>query len=171
MKSITLKLLVLAMLLVIPACSKSSKSIKPPDVDYYTCTMHTSVHADAPGKCPICGMDLVPVFKKGGSEATAETLPQRQGVKDGGDKQSGQMQGMEGMPGMGPGGEMRGAETHEFVVPVERQQQIGVTYATVQTKPLSHRIRAVGRVVPETQRVWSFVARVEGYVQQLFVAS
>jgi Cu(I)/Ag(I) efflux system membrane fusion protein len=116
-------------------------------------------------------MDLVPVFRKRGSEARAKTSPQMQGMKDGGDKQGGQMQGMEGMPGMGPGGETQGAQAREFVVPIERQQQIGVTYATVQTKPLSHSIRAVGRVVPETQRVWSFVARVEGYVQQLFVTS
>jgi hypothetical protein len=26
---------------------------------YYTCTMHPDVHADKPGKCPKCGMDLV----------------------------------------------------------------------------------------------------------------
>src|SRR6185503_4057006 len=37
--------------------------------------------------------------------------------------------------------------------------------------PLSHTIRAVGRVVPQTQRVFSFVARTDGYVQQLFVVS
>jgi len=41
----------------------------------------------------------------------------------------------------------------------------------VQTKPLRHSIRAVGRVMPEAQRVWSFVARTDGYVQQLFVIS
>ena len=29
---------------------------------YYTCTMHPKVHEAKPGKCPICGMDLV--FKK-----------------------------------------------------------------------------------------------------------
>ena len=27
----------------------------------YTCPMHPEVHADHPGKCPKCGMDLVPV--------------------------------------------------------------------------------------------------------------
>src|SRR5437588_12916355 len=53
MKSITLIFFVLAALLTTPACSRSNKSTKPPDVDYYTCTMHPSVHAEAPGKCPI----------------------------------------------------------------------------------------------------------------------
>jgi membrane fusion protein, copper/silver efflux system len=32
-------------------------------VAYYTCSMHPSVKQQAPGKCPICGMDLIPVTK------------------------------------------------------------------------------------------------------------
>jgi len=59
--------------------------------------------------------------------------------------------------------------SHEFVVPVERQQQIGVNFATVEMKPLSHSIRAVGRVVPETQRIWRVVSRTAAYVQELGV--
>lgn len=30
-------------------------------IDHYTCSMHTNVRSDRPGKCPICSMDLVPV--------------------------------------------------------------------------------------------------------------
>lgn len=29
---------------------------------YYTCPMHPSVKADKPGACPICGMNLMPVY-------------------------------------------------------------------------------------------------------------
>ncbi len=141
MKSKLLKLFVLAVLLVSPACSKSTFT-KPPDVDYYTCTMHPSVHAEQPGKCPICGMDLVPVMKKDSGSAKP---------------------GSTSSPGT--------TSTHEFVVPVERQQQIGVTYAIVTRAPLHHTIRAVGTVEPDAQRRWEFVARVDGYVQQLFVPS
>src|SRR5438552_5242687 len=161
MKSTTLKLFVLAVLLIAPACSKSSKSIKPPDVDYYTCTMHPSVHAEAPGKCPICGMDLVPVMKKTSGAPPSATQP----------SSGGGMQGMAGMPGMQSGNQTSGATSHEFVVPVERQQQIGVTYATVTRAPLHHTIRAVGTVEPDLQKQWGFVARVDGYVQELFVPS
>jgi Cu(I)/Ag(I) efflux system membrane fusion protein len=159
MKWVLLKLFVLAALLVSPACSKSSKLTKPPDVDYYTCTMHPSVHAEAPGKCPICGMDLVPVMKKTASPSASEP------------SSGGGMQGMAGMPGMQSGKPMSGAPSHEFVVPVERQQQIGVTYATVKRAPLHHTIRAVGTVEPDMQKHWAFVARVDGYVQELFVPS
>ena len=157
MKSITVKLFVLAVLFISSACSKPNQSAKPPDVDYYTCTMHPSVHAEAPGKCPICGMELVPVMKKTSSPSALE--PSSSG-----------MQGMAGMPGMQNGKQTSGA-SHEFVVPVERQQQIGVTYATVTRGPLHHTIRAVGTVEPDLQKHWAFVARVDGYVQELFVPS
>ncbi len=36
------------------------------EIIYYTCSMHPSVRSDKPGKCPICGMELIPVYK--GSE-------------------------------------------------------------------------------------------------------
>ncbi len=34
------------------------------DVDHFTCSMHPSVKQTEPGKCPICGMDLIPVTKE-----------------------------------------------------------------------------------------------------------
>ena len=36
----------------------------PGEIDHYTCSMHPSVKQNAPGKCPICGMDLIPVTKE-----------------------------------------------------------------------------------------------------------
>jgi len=157
-RKITLLMTLVALLLGVASCMKKGASSKPSNVDYYTCTMHPSVKSQDPkGKCPICGMDLVPVMKKGGGE-----------------KQTGQMQGMEGMPGMPgtkPEAATQGAQTREFVVPVERQQQIGVTYAAVERKPLRHTIRSVGLVVPDKGRNWQFVSRVDGYVQNLDVKS
>src|SRR5213596_1632045 len=150
------------------SCSKESVTGKANNVDYYTCTMHPSVHSKDPGKCPICSMDLVPVMKKEGGQATPQ--PQGEEIK-GGEKKapSGEMQGMPGMPGMKEG-EMKGDEKpSEFVVPVERQQQIGVRYAKVERKPLAHTIRAVGLIVPDKTRNWQFVSRVDGYVQKLDV--
>jgi Cu(I)/Ag(I) efflux system membrane fusion protein len=34
------------------------------DIDHYTCSMHPSVKQPGPGKCPICGMDLIPVTRE-----------------------------------------------------------------------------------------------------------
>ena len=137
----TIHLLAVVAFALVAACSRTSAPSKPPDVDYYTCTMHPSVHAEVPGKCPICGMELVPVKKRDGGQSSVS-----------------------------PSGTQTSAH-HEFVVPVERQQQIGVTYAKVERRPLRKEIRAVGTVEPDLQKHWAFVARADGYVQELIVAS
>lgn len=131
----------LLLLAFIPGCSKPDPAGgKESNIDYWTCTMHPSVHAKDPGNCPICAMELVSVLKRdkpaGAPAATNET-----------------------------------STPAEFRVPMERQQQIGVTYATVETKPLQHTIRAVGKVAPDAQRVWRVVARAGGYVQELGVGA
>ena len=174
-QKITLLIALVALLFGAASCGKKMGSGKPSNVDYYTCTMHPSVKSQDPrGKCPICGMGLVPVMKKGGGETKPAASPQMQAARSGGEKQPGQMQGMEGVPGMPgtkPEAATQGAQTREFVVPVERQQQIGVTYAKVERKPLRHTIRSVGLVVPDKGRNWQFVSRVDGYVQKLDVKS
>jgi len=51
-------------LLALTACSRTVKETKVSgsNIAYYTCTMHPFVHSQDPkGKCPVCGMDLVPV--------------------------------------------------------------------------------------------------------------
>lgn len=37
------------------------------DISHWTCSMHPSVHEQKPGKCPICGMTLIPVKKTAGT--------------------------------------------------------------------------------------------------------
>ncbi len=39
---------------------------------YWTCAMHPSVKSDKPGKCPLCGMDLIPVETQVAAEMKAE---------------------------------------------------------------------------------------------------
>src|SRR5438128_3305444 len=168
MRKTALLVTLAALLFGATSCSKEGATGKPNNVDYYTCTMHPSVHSKDPGKCPICSMDLVPVMKKEGGEATPQ--PQGEEIKVGEKKApGGQMQGMPGMPGMKEGQMKGGEKQSEFDVPVERQQQIGVRYAKVERKPLRHTIRAVGLIVPDKTRNWQFVSRVDGYVQKLQV--
>jgi Cu(I)/Ag(I) efflux system membrane fusion protein len=138
--------------LLLASCKRSGADTKPANVDYYTCTMHPSVKKQSPtDKCPLCSMDLTPVKKKGESAAASHA-------------------------GHTPGAATPAATTEddkpsEFSVPVERQQQIGVTYATIEKRPFTHSIRAVGIAAYDKQRHWDYVTRVEGYVKKLFVFS
>lgn len=142
----------LGVILGLPACSKSGSAAKDPNVDYFTCTMHPSVKSQDPhGKCPICSMDLVPVMKKGVPPAAHDHANSAT-----------------------PAGDAKAAPVptlSEFSVPVDRQQQIGVTYASAERKRMRHTMRAVGMVAPDKARSWEFVARVDGYVQKLNVTS
>ena len=151
MKSFIFLVLALLLLLDLPACSKKAALQDGGDVDYYTCTMHPSVHSKDPGKCPICSMDLVPVMKK---DASATGRHMHSSVET------------PGAPSM-----TAPQKPTEFTVPVERQQMIGVTYALAERRPLEATLRTVGIVEPETQRVFEYVARVDGYLDKLAVSS
>ena len=156
------RLLSIALLvpLVLSSCSKSNdKTAADVDVDYYTCTMHPSVHSKDPGKCPICSMDLVPVKKKGTNETKVKE-------NSGGITDNSSMGSMP-MPSPNQGA----GQSSEFTVPVERQQQIGVTYATATRRPIQLSIRSVGMLEADTSKMFDYVARVDGYVQELKVSS
>jgi RND family efflux transporter MFP subunit len=165
MKSFIFLVLGLLLLLGLPSCSKKVAQQDGSGADYYTCTMHPSVKSKDPGKCPICSMDLVPVMKKGAQPKAGES------DKAGGMKGMGEMKGMGDMKGMPDMKEGAAGESNEFVVPVERQQMIGVTYAVAERRPLEATLRTVGIVEPEAERVFEYVARVEGYVDKLTVSS
>lgn len=52
------------------ACSKGAPGGKTETgekgkISHYTCPMHRQIHLDQPGKCPICGMTLIPVYEEG----------------------------------------------------------------------------------------------------------
>ncbi len=40
----------------------------------YTCSMHPQIRQSEPGKCPLCGMDLIPVANEGNSDINDESL-------------------------------------------------------------------------------------------------
>lgn len=48
--------------------SESIKSQK----SYWTCSMHPQIHKDGPGKCPICGMDLIEVKPEAQAQQTTQ---------------------------------------------------------------------------------------------------
>src|SRR6266481_832539 len=153
-------ILALVVIVGISSCTKpGGTTVADSNVDYYTCTMHPSVHSKTPGKCPICSMDLVPVLKK-----VANT--------DGSKSDSGAMTDkgtMGSMPMPSPNPQTN--KPSEFSVPVERQQQIGVTYASAERRPIQLSIRSVAVLEPDQAKILEYVARVDGYIQELKVSS
>ena len=156
--ALTLTLLATFTALLLASCQKGGADAKPANVDYYTCTMHPSVKKQSPtDKCPICSMDLTPVQKKG--VAGHDHPDHSAGTNAPGDA------------GAKPAVATAEDKPTEFTVAVERQQQIGVTYGTIEKRPFTRVIRAVGLVAYDKQRHWDYVTRVEGYVKKLFVFS
>jgi Cu(I)/Ag(I) efflux system membrane fusion protein len=47
-----------------PTITAPLRGALPGEVDHYTCSMHPSVKKAAPGKCPICGMNLIAVTRQ-----------------------------------------------------------------------------------------------------------
>src|ERR1700729_772138 len=101
----------LSLVLLLSACSKPDQAVSAKEViDYYTCTMHPWIHSKKPGTCPVCGMDLVPVYA---NKSQPEKVSQKV------------------IPGGKPATSSESTlppRSHDFEIPVERQQQFGVTY-------------------------------------------
>ncbi len=114
------------------ACSRPANHSVAVDVDYWTCGMHPSVRSKAPGKCPICGMELVPVASR---KTDASGSPNSNQQADGSvtAHQSAGRKELSNEDGV------LQSDASEFIVPVQRQQQIGVTYAEVRWKSIRDR--------------------------------
>ncbi|MEJ0000874.1 MAG: efflux RND transporter periplasmic adaptor subunit [Verrucomicrobiota bacterium] len=127
------KALVGLSLLTLTACtrkiSEAAAAAADSNVAYYTCTMHPFVRSQDPkGKCPVCGMNLVPVFKTSttathSDSATTNAAPSVAVATSSVDAN--------GMVNIAP----------------ERMQEIGVTMEVVGKRPLERPLRAPGRVM------------------------
>jgi Cu(I)/Ag(I) efflux system membrane fusion protein len=73
--------LTITLALLVSSCGKSSSSHQghgdstsvSEAADYYTCPMHPQIHADKPGVCPICGMELVKASNSRKMESSSDT--------------------------------------------------------------------------------------------------
>ena len=122
--------------------------------------MHPSVHLKTAGKCPICGMDLVPVARpsdepSGSSNSAYGRSDQALAAKRQPDQRAAADQ----------------SRSSEFTIPVRRQQRIGVTYAEVRRMPVRLDIRLTGTLEVDQALSFECVSRVDGYIEELRVTS
>jgi Cu(I)/Ag(I) efflux system membrane fusion protein len=60
------------------ACKGKKKAVTQRSDVFYTCSMHPQVMQDQPGKCPICGMELIPIKKTQGQNENSIVLSDQQ---------------------------------------------------------------------------------------------
>lgn len=132
------------------------------EIEYWTCTMHPSVRLKDPGKCPICGMELVAVKAKGSSEKMGEEMQDMKGMKG--------MDHMHGMSGMGSGSKSMDSESKStFNVSTEKQQRIGVQTEQVMVRPMTRKIRTVGMVELDETKIEHIHTKFNGWIDKVFV--
>lgn len=155
--------------------------------EVYYCPMHPDYSAGKPGDCPICNMALVKrePEPQGTSISTQKTANQAQSAQDiyycpmHPDYRSNK-------PGTCPICNMdlvkREPEAHEhggapatpgpartvFISP-QKQQLIGVQVSTVEQEPLTRTVITVGQLTYDETRMARVQARVEGWIEQVYV--
>ena len=62
----------LTLILIVTIGSALLAQTPKPEATQYTCVMHPEVVQDRPGKCPKCGMELVPEIKKSNAKHSTQ---------------------------------------------------------------------------------------------------
>ncbi|WP_394822808.1 efflux RND transporter periplasmic adaptor subunit [Pendulispora albinea] len=113
-------------------------------IDHYTCSMHPSVKQPGPGKCPICGMNLVPVAKDTKDASNAKNAKDAKDAKD--------------------------PQASTVTLDDSRRQLIGVRTAPVTVGPMRTTFRAAGRVAYDESRLADVNPRVRGWITRLMAS-
>jgi hypothetical protein len=152
---------IILILVGLGACSKRANPVGSANVDYWTCAMHPSVRSQNSGKCPICGMDLMPVM----SQTRESSVPAVNSHSSGDHLATGQQEGRKKTSAKGDN--IDNSKPKQFFVPIQRQQQFGVTYTEAQRRHLRFRIRSVGALEVDQAQIFECVAHVDGYIDEL----
>jgi membrane fusion protein, copper/silver efflux system len=157
---------------------RASRHAPPADgrrILYYVDPMHPAYKSDQPGVAPDCGMTLEPVYADEGSRPTGTTGRKILYYRD-----PQQPEYRADKPGLNP-------ETGNTLEPVyadapqssvppgairispERQQMIGVKFATVEMGGATRAIRTVGKVSADETRIGHVHTRIDGWIDKVFV--
>ncbi len=175
-------LFILTVALLMPACQKGPEehleaTKEPAAKTLYICPMHPQITSPDPKyKCPICGMDLVPK-KKAGETAPAKKIKYRSTMNPGeiSDTPGKDSMGMEMAPfeAAAPAGSKGLHEETKplaaVTVSVDQKRLLGITFGTVEQRPITRDIRTSARIVPDETRLYRVTTKIEGYVDELFV--
>jgi len=175
---LTIFILLAALLLITATACSKKQAEKADQPQLYNCPMHPSFIADKPGDCTICGMKLVPMEKKSTAatskpKAMKKTL-YRSTMNPGeiSDKPGKDSMGMEMVPfeTETPGAEAAGLPGLAAVtISPEKRKLMNLKLATAEMKNLIRSLRTSARIVPDETRLFRVTAKIDGYVEKLFV--
>jgi multidrug efflux pump subunit AcrA (membrane-fusion protein) len=142
---------------------------------YYVDPMHPAYKSDKPGIAPDCGMRLEPVYADEGPAPTGTSGRKILYYRD-----PQQPEYRADKPGLNPESgntlEPVYADVPQLSLPPgsikispERQQMIGVKFATVEMGGGTRTIRTVGKVSADETRVGHVHTRIDGWIEKVFV--
>ena len=108
---------------------------------YWVDPMHPQYTSDKPGIAPDCGMTLEPMYADDARPGASSTTAHQNKL-------------------IPPGA---------FAISPERQQLIGVTFATAEISSSARTIRTSGRVAVDEARVGHVHTRIDGWIEKVFV--
>jgi hypothetical protein len=165
----------------VSSCSKKSEAEKhgihtgEREILHWTCGMHPSVKSDESGKCPICNMDLVPVYREHDETGHAEkdkimhwTCGMHPSVKS--DK-PGQCPicHMDLIPVKRTDNQQKGDKTVSLKISSHARSLAGIKTDRVAFRSLHHMIRTVGKIHYDERRVARVSAWISGRIDKLFI--
>jgi len=143
----------------------------------YTCPMHPEVRRDTPGKCPTCGMKLVPVAGPKATAAASKEAAADRAAAD--DRYICPMMCTAPMsePGKCPvcamdlvkadSGAAGGGE-RSVAIDSHARRILGIRTATADSGAVYRTIRTVGEIEYDQQRVATIAAYVDGRLEELY---
>ena len=142
---------------------------------YYVDPMHPAYKSDKPGVAPDCGMTLEPVYADEGPAATGTSgrkvlyyrdpqHPEYRADKPGLNPETGNT--LEAVYADGP---QLSVPPGAIKISPERQQMIGVKFATAEMGGGTRAIRTVGKVSADETRIGHVHTRIEGWIDKVFV--
>jgi Cu(I)/Ag(I) efflux system membrane fusion protein len=174
----TVWILLAAFLLITAVACGRKAAEKEAQPQQYHCPMHPSFIADKPGDCAICGMKLVPMETKA-EAAPAQPAPTKKILyrstmmpNEISDKPGKDSMGMEMVPfeteALGAGTKGLPGLAAVAISP-EKRKLMNLKLATAEMKTLTRSLRTSARIVPDETRLFRVTAKIDGYVEKLFV--
>jgi Cu(I)/Ag(I) efflux system membrane fusion protein len=146
------------------------------DAQLWTCGMHPEVIQDEPGQCPICGMNLVPVRDEGGTVAAVPAgerkilfyrNPMDPGITSPVPRKDDM--GMDYVPVYGDEAASAAAQGAVVTINPAVQQNMNVITERVTRRDISHRIRTVGSLDYDQEKMVSVTTKYPGFIEKTYI--